>query len=89
MNTESDSQKNKTKQAHNRFRDGIIWGIVASLSIFFLNPFLVVPITLLFAAVAGYRGKSLRPAFGTIVTVSLVAGIGFMVLYFSISGINN
>ncbi len=89
MNSGPDNQDNNTEQRHNRYRDGIIWGVAATLSLFFLNPFMVIPTALIFAAVAGYRGKSIRPALGTILTVFLMAGIGFIILYNAISGINN
>jgi len=91
MNSESDNQNQHTnnRHRHNRFRDGIIWGVVASFSLFFLNPFMVIPTALIFAGVAGYRGKSIRPALGTILTVFLIAGVGFIILYNATSGINN
>lgn len=88
MDSKSDNKKNKNEQKHNRFRDGIIWGILASFSMFFLNLFVVIPVVLIFTAVAGYRGKSLWPAFGTIATVFLFVGIWSIILYFSMSGIN-
>ena len=88
MNSESDNQNTNTVQRHNRFRDGIIWGVVASLSLFFLNPFMVIPTALIFATFAGYRGKSIHPALGTILTVLLISGIGFIILYNAISGIS-
>ena len=88
MNFESENQKAYARKRHDRFRDGIIWGIPASLSLFLINPFIVIPVSFIFAAVAGYRGKSIRPALGTILTVFLVAGVGFTIFYISISGIN-
>lgn len=88
MNYRSDNRDINTKQRHNRFRDGIIWGVIASLFLFFMNPFMVFPATFVFAAVAGYRGKSIRPALGAIVTVFLIAGISFLCLYTVLSGIN-
>ena len=91
MNGESNdkNQDISTGKRRNRFRDGILWGVAASFSLFFMNPFLVIPAALIFAAIAGYRGKSIRPALGTILTVFLIAGAGFLILYNAISGINN
>ena len=91
MSSESDNQNKNTntEQRHSRFRDGIIWGVVASFSLFFLNPFMVIPTALVFAGIAGYRGKSIRPALGTILTVFLIAGVGILILYNAIYGINN
>ena len=61
----SDNPKINARQRHDRYRDGIIWGAVASLSLFLMNPYTVFPKSLIFAAFAGYRGKSIRPALGT------------------------
>lgn len=89
MNNELDSQQTNIEQRHSRYRDGIIWGVVASFSLLLLKPFMIIPTALIFSAIAGYRGKSIRPALGTILTVFFITGIGFIIIYNAISGINN
>jgi len=91
MNSESEnqSQNSNTRHRHNRFRDGIVWGVAASLTLFFMNPLLVFPTALILAGFAGYRGRSYRPVIGTILTVFLIAGVGFLIFYHSISKINH
>ena len=87
--SENRSQNSNTRHRHDRFRDGIVWGVAASLTLFFMNPFLVFPAALILAGFAGYRGRSYRPIVGAILTVFVIAGVGFLFFYMSISRINH
>lgn len=80
-----------TTKLPNRFRDGILWGVLGVIPIPFLFmplPFSVLICTLLSAGIAGYRGKSFRPAIGAVVTIAIISAVVLSVLYVSISGIN-
>lgn len=88
MTGESNSRSERPKHKPDRFRDGIVWGLASLLFLLFFNPHTAVPAALILAAVAGYRGKSIRPAIGTILTVFLIAGAVYIIFSISISGIN-
>ena len=88
MTGESVSRSERPKQKPDRYRDGILWGLASLLFLLFFNPHTAAPAALVLAAVAGYRGKSIRPAIGTILTVLIIAGAVYIVFSISISGIN-